>query len=72
MWVIINIYFSFSAEVSHEFLIILLYFLNIIGLLNTDDPITRSFSLHQKMLLQINSLSDNYYGYLAHYISSVT
>ena len=28
-----------------------------IGLLNTDDPVTRSFSLHQKILLQINKLS---------------
>ena len=43
-----------------------------IGLLNTDDPVIRSFSLHQKILLQINSLSDNYYGHLAHGISSLT
>ena len=43
-----------------------------IGLLNTDDPVTRSFSLHQKILLQINRLSDSYYGYLARYISSLT
>ena len=40
--------------------------------MNTDDPVTRRFSLHQKMLLQINSLSDSYYGYLARYISSLT
>ena len=57
---------------SHEFLIILLYSLNTIGLLNTDDPVTRSFSLHQKILLQINRLSDSYYGYLASYIRSLT
>ena len=43
-----------------------------LGLLNTDDPVTRTFSLHQKILLQINSLSDSYYGYLALYISSLT
>ena len=40
--------------------------------MNTDDPITRSFSLHQKILLQINRLSDSYYGSLARYISSLT
>ena len=44
----------------------------VIGFLNTDDPVTRSFHLHQKILLQINSLSDSYYGYLARYISSLT
>ena len=43
-----------------------------IGLLNTDDPVTRNFSLHQKIPLQINRLSDSYYGYLARYISSLT
>ena len=43
-----------------------------IGLLNTDDPVTRRFSLHQKILLQINSLSDDYYRHLAEYISSLT
>ena len=40
--------------------------------MNTDDPVTRSFSLHQKILLQINRLSDSYYGSLAQYISSLT
>ena len=43
-----------------------------IGILNTDDPVTRSFSLHQIIILQINRLSDNYYGSLARYISSLT
>ena len=43
-----------------------------IGLLSTDDPVARSFSLHQKILLQINRLSDSYYGHLAEYISSLT
>ena len=43
-----------------------------IGILNTEDPVARNFSLHQKILLQINRLSDSYYGYLAHYISSLT
>ena len=43
-----------------------------IGILNTDDPVARNFSLHQKILLQINRLSDSYYGYLARYISSLT
>ena len=57
---------------SPEFLTILLYFLYILGLLNTDDPVTRSFCLHQKILLQINRLSDSYYGYPARYISSLT
>ena len=57
---------------SLEFLTILLYFLYILGLLNTDDPVTRSFSLHQKMLMQINRLSNSYYGYLASYIRSLT
>ena len=70
--VIIDRYISFSSEVSHEFLIILLYFLNVTGLLNTDDPVTRSFSLHQKILLQTNRVSDSYYGYLARYIRSLT
>ena len=42
-----------------------------IGILNTDDPVARNFSLHQKILLQINRLSDSYYGYLARYISSL-
>ena len=46
--------------------------MNTIGLLNTDDPVTRSFSLHQKILLQINRLSDSYYGSLARYIRSLT
>ena len=40
--------------------------------MNTNDPVTRSFSLHQKILLQINKLSDSYYGNLAEYISSLT
>ena len=40
--------------------------------MNTNDPVTRSFSLHQKILLQINRLSDSYYGHLAEYISSLT
>ena len=40
--------------------------------MNTDDPVTRSFSLHQKILLQINRLSDSYYSYYARYISSLT
>ena len=40
--------------------------------MNTDDPVTRSFSLHQKILLQINRLSYSYYGSLARYISSLT
>ena len=40
--------------------------------MNTDDPVTRSFSLHQKILLQINSLSDGYYGHLAEYISGLS
>ena len=44
----------------------------IIGLLNTDDLVTRNFSLNQKILLQINSLSGSSYGYLATYISSLT
>ena len=44
----------------------------VIGLLNTDDPVTRSFYLHEKILLQINRLSDSYYGSLAHYLGSVT
>ena len=44
----------------------------VIGFLNTDDPVTRSFYLHEKILLQINSLSDSYYGSLARYISSLT
>ena len=42
------------------------------GLLNTEDPVTRSFSLHQKILLHINRLSDSYYGSLACFISSLT
>ena len=71
-WVIIDRLISISAKVPPEFLTILLYFLYILGLLNTDDPVTRRFSLHQKMLMQINSLSDSYYGYLARYISSLT
>ena len=40
--------------------------------MNTDDSITRKFSLHQKILLQINSLSYSYYGHLARFISSLT
>ena len=46
--------------------------LYIIGLLNTEDSVTRSFSLQQKILLQINSLSDGYYRHLAEYVSSLT
>ena len=38
----------------------------------TDDPVTRSFSLNQKILLQISRLSDSYYGHHARYISSLT
>ena len=43
-----------------------------IGILNTDGPVARNFSLHQKILLQINRLSDSYYGNLASYLSSLT
>ena len=40
--------------------------------MNTDDSVTRKFCLHQKILLQINSLSYSYYGHLARFISSLT
>ena len=70
--VIIDRLISISAKAPPEFLTILLYFLYIPGLLNTDDPVTRRFSLHQKILMKINSLSDSYDGYLARYISSLT
>ena len=40
--------------------------------MNTEDSVTRSFSLHQKILLQINRLSDSHYGSLARYISSLS
>ena len=39
--------------------------------MNTNDPVTRSFSLHQKILLQINPLSDSY-GNISRYINSIT
>ena len=44
----------------------------ITGLLNTDYPVTRSFSLHQKILLQINRLSDSYFGHYSRFISSLS
>ena len=40
--------------------------------MNTDDPVTRCFSLHQKMRLQINRLSDNFHSDHARYINSLT
>ena len=58
------------AYTTYNFLISLCLYK--IGILNTDDPVTRSFSLHQIIILQINRLSDNYYGSLARYISSLT
>ena len=40
--------------------------------MNTDDPVTRSFSMHQKILLQINRLSDSYLGHYSRFISSLS
>ena len=51
--------------------LLVLFYTIFVGLLNSYDSATRSFPLHHK-ILQFNTLSDSYYGLLAHFITSLT